>query len=108
MLTVAEDCGSHWKINGAKKWVTNGTICDVFVLWAKTDAGIQGFLCPRDTEGVHFQDIHNKMSLRASVSAECTLENVELPKDAILPGARGLGTALNCLNQARYGIIWVY
>ena len=106
METQAEDCGTHWLINGAKRWVTNGSICDVFILWAKTSDGIRAFLCPRETEGVEFTEIKNKMSLRASVGSECTLEQVRLPKGAVLPGAKGLGAALNCLNQARYGIAW--
>lgn len=106
MNTFAEDCGSYWNLNGAKRWVTNGSICDVFILWARTENGVRAFLCPRDTEGVEFTEIRNKMSLRASVSAECSIDNVRLPKDAILPGAKGLGAALNCLNQARYGIVW--
>ncbi|SMF46697.1 acyl-CoA dehydrogenase family protein [Pseudobacteriovorax antillogorgiicola] len=106
METRAEDRGDHWLLSGEKRWVTNGTLCDVVLVWARTDDGVRGFLCPADTPGVKFRSINRKLSLRASASAELSLDQVKLPKSAELPAARGLGAALNCLNQARYGIVW--
>lgn len=106
MTTFAEDKGSHWEISGSKRWVTNGSIAHVVVLWARTQDGIRGFLCPTQLEGVQFKTLDRKLSLRASVSSELLLDRVKLPKDAILPGTKGIGSALDCLNQARYGIVW--
>ncbi|TDB88584.1 acyl-CoA dehydrogenase family protein [Actinomadura sp. 7K534] len=106
MLTRARRDGSDWILNGAKMWITNGSVADVAVVWAQTDEGIRGFLVPKDTLGFTTGDIHRKMSLRASVTSELVLEDVRVPADAMLPGARGLRGPLGCLSEARYGIVW--
>jgi glutaryl-CoA dehydrogenase len=87
-------------------WITNGSLADVAVVWARTDGGIRGFLVPRGTPGFTTQDIHKKLSLRASVTSELILDDVRLPADAQLPGAGGLGAPLSCLNEARFGIVF--
>src|ERR1700745_4164461 len=87
-------------------WITNGSVADVAVVWAQTDDGVRGFLIPCDTKGFSTQDIHKKLSLRASVTSELLLDDVRLPGDAMLPEARGLRGPLSCLNEARYGIVW--
>ena len=87
-------------------WITNGGVADVAVVWAKTDDGIRGFLVPRDTPGFTTQDIHGKLSLRASVTSELVFDDVRLPEDAVLPGVTGMRGPLSCLNEARYGIVW--
>jgi len=87
-------------------WITNGTIADVAVVWAKTDEGIQGFLVDRGTPGLSAREIKGKLSLRASVTAELILENVAVPEANRLPGVKGLRGPLSCLTQARYGISW--
>jgi glutaryl-CoA dehydrogenase len=87
-------------------WITNGSIADVAVVWARTDEGVRGFLVPCGTDGFTTQDIHRKLSLRASVSSELLLDDVRLPADAILPEATSLRGPLSCLNEARFGIIW--
>jgi glutaryl-CoA dehydrogenase len=106
MRTTARRDGSDWVLNGTKMWITNGTLADVAVVWARTDDGIRGFVVPRGTPGFTAVEISRKMSLRASVTAELVLEDCRLPDDAMLPGARGLAGPLGCLNEARYGIIW--
>ncbi|GAA0546754.1 acyl-CoA dehydrogenase family protein [Actinomadura livida] len=106
MLTRARRDGSDWILNGAKMWITNGSVADVAVVWAQTDEGIRGFLVPKDTPGFTTGDIHRKMSLRASVTSELVLEDVRVPADAMLPGAQGLRGPLGCLSEARYGIVW--
>jgi glutaryl-CoA dehydrogenase len=106
MRTHAKREGSDWILNGSKMWITNGSIADVAVVWARTDDGIRGFLVPRGTPGFTTRDVHKKLSLRASVTSELTLDDVRLPEDAILPGVRGLKGPLGCLSEARYGIIW--
>jgi glutaryl-CoA dehydrogenase len=93
-------------LDGHKRWVTNGSIADVAVIWAMTDQGIRGFLVPRGTPGFSTSDIKHKWSLRASVSSEIALEGCRLPDDAALPGIIGLRGPLSCLNEARYGIVW--
>jgi glutaryl-CoA dehydrogenase len=106
MRTHAKREGSDWILNGSKMWITNGSIADVAVVWARTDDGIRGFLVPRGTRGFTTRDIHKKLSLRASVTSELTLDDVRLPEDAVLPGVRGLKGPLGCLSEARYGIVW--
>ena len=106
MLTRARRDGSDWVLNGAKMWITNGSVADVAVVWAQTDDGIRGFLVPKGTPGFTTSDIHQKMSLRASVTSELVLEDVRVPADAVLPGAKGLKGPLGCLSEARYGIVW--
>ena len=87
-------------------WITNGTVADVSVVWAHTDDGVRGFLVPAGTPGYTANDIHRKLSLRASVTSELVLDEVRLPADAMLPGVSGLKGPLSCLNEARYGIVW--
>ena len=106
MRTVAKRDGSDWILNGTKMWITNGSVADVAVVWAQTDDGIRGFVVPTSTPGFQARDIHQKMSLRASVTAELVLTEVRLPEDAVLPGVRGLRGPLSCLNEARFGIIF--
>ena len=106
MRTNARKDGDDWILNGAKMWITNGSIADVAVVWAQTDEGIRGFIVPTDTPGFSTQDIHHKLSLRASVTSELILEDVRLPADAVLPGVTGLKGPLSCLSEARYGILW--
>jgi glutaryl-CoA dehydrogenase len=106
MQTRAEPNGSGWVLSGTKMWITNGTIADVAVVWARTPDGIRGFLVPRGTKGFTARSIHKKMSLRASVTAELHLDEVRLGADAVLPGVTGLKGPLSCLTEARYGIVW--
>ena len=106
MRTRARRDGSDWVLRGRKSWITNGSVADVAVVWAQTDEGVRGFLVPTDTAGFSAPEIGHKMALRASVTSELVLEEVRLPATALLPGARGLGGPLACLNEARYGIVW--
>jgi glutaryl-CoA dehydrogenase len=106
MRTSARRDGPDWIVSGRKMWITNGTISDVAVVWARTDEGIRGFVIPADTPGFSAPEIKHKGSLRASVTAELVLDEVRLPADAVFPEARGLGGPLSCLNEARYGILW--
>ncbi|MHC5211989.1 MAG: acyl-CoA dehydrogenase family protein [Planctomycetota bacterium] len=106
MVTRATKDGDGWVINGAKMWITNGTIADVALVWAKTDDGIQGFLVEKGTEGFSAPEQKRKYSLRASVTSELVLDHVKVPDSARLPGVKGLKGPLNCLSQARYGIAW--
>ncbi len=106
MRTTARRVGSDWAIDGTKMWITNGSFADVAIGWANTDEGIAGFVVPTTTKGFSSNAIHRKLSLRASVTSELILDNVRVPDSARLPGARGLGGPLACLNEARYGIIW--
>jgi glutaryl-CoA dehydrogenase len=106
MRTRARRDGSDWILHGQKMWITNGSVADVAVVWARTDEGVRGFLVPRGTDGFTTQDIHRKLSLRASVTSELLLDDVRLPGDAILPEATSLRGPLSCLNEARYGIVW--
>jgi glutaryl-CoA dehydrogenase len=106
MRTHAKREGSDWILSGSKMWITNGSIADVAVVWARTDDGIRGFLVPRGTRGFTTRDVHKKLSLRASVTSELTLDDVRVPGDALLPGVKGLKGPLGCLSEARYGIIW--
>ncbi len=106
MRTHARRDGEDWIVNGQKMWITNGSVADVAVVWATTDEGLRGFLVPRGTPGFTTQDIHGKLSLRASVTSELLLDDVRLPAGALLPGAESLRGPLSCLNEARYGIVW--
>jgi glutaryl-CoA dehydrogenase len=87
-------------------WITNGSMADVAIVWAATDEGIRGFVVPTDSEGFSTQEIHKKLSLRASVTSELLLDDVRLPAEAQLPEATSLRAPLSCLNEARYGIVW--
>jgi len=106
MRTRARRDGDDWILHGQKMWITNGSIADVAVVWAATDEGIRGFVVPTDTPGFTTQDIHKKLSLRASVTSELLLDDVRLPASALLPEATSLRGPLSCLNEARYGIVW--
>jgi glutaryl-CoA dehydrogenase len=106
MRTRARRDGPDWILHGQKMWITNGSIADVAVVWARTDDGIRGFLVPKGTDGFSTQEIHKKLSLRASVTSELLLDDVRLPADALLPQATSLRGPLSCLNEARYGIVW--
>jgi glutaryl-CoA dehydrogenase len=107
MRTHARRNGSDWVLNGAKMWITNGTIADVAVVWARTDEGeIRGFLVEKGLPGFSAPEIHKKISLRASVTSELVLQDVRVPADAMLPEVSTLRGPLSCLNEARYGIVW--
>jgi glutaryl-CoA dehydrogenase len=106
MRTNARRDGDDWVLNGSKMWITNGSLADVATVWARTEDGVRGFLVPRGTPGFTAQDIHHKLSLRASATSELSLQDVRLPASAMLPGARGLAGPLGCLNEARFGIVW--
>ena len=107
MRTHARRDGSDWVLNGAKMWITNGTIADVAVVWARTDDGeIRGFLVEKGTRGFSAPEIHKKISLRASVTSELVLEDVRVPGDAVFPNVTTLRGPLSCLSEARYGIVW--
>jgi glutaryl-CoA dehydrogenase len=106
MRTSARRDGSDWILDGTKMWITNGSIADLAIVWAQTDDGIRGFIVPAGTTGFTANDIHKKLSLRASVTSELVLQNCRVPADALLPNVRGLAGPLGCLNEARYGIVW--
>jgi glutaryl-CoA dehydrogenase len=106
METRARRDGDGWILNGTKRWITNGSIADVAIVWAKVDEGITGFLVEKGTPGFSTRDIHGKFSMRASITSELIFEDVRIPKTAHLPAARGLKGPLGCLTQARYGIAW--
>ncbi len=107
MKTRAVRDGDHWVLNGTKMWITNGTIADIAIVWAKDEEGaIRGFIVPTDTPGFSAPEIKSKMSLRASVTSELVLEDVRVPDALRLPKAEGLKAPLSCLTQARYGIAW--
>jgi glutaryl-CoA dehydrogenase len=106
MRTRARRDGEDWILHGQKMWITNGSVADVAVVWAHTDEGLRGFLVPKGTKGFTTQDIHRKLSLRASVTSELLLDDVRLPAEAMLPEVSSLRGPLSCLNEARYGIVW--
>jgi glutaryl-CoA dehydrogenase len=106
MRTTARRDGPDWVLDGTKMWITNGTVADVATVWARTDEGIRGFLVPTDTPGFTARPVGRKLSLRASDTAELVLDGVRLPDAARLPEAQGLGAALRCLNEARFGIVF--
>ncbi|GAA2993802.1 acyl-CoA dehydrogenase family protein [Kitasatospora albolonga] len=106
MRTRASRKGTDWVLNGSKMWITNGSISDVAVVWAQTEEGVRGFLVERGTPGFTANDVHGKLSLRASVTSELVFDEVVLPADAVLPGVTGLRGPLSSLGEARYGILW--
>jgi glutaryl-CoA dehydrogenase len=110
MRTTARRHGTDWILNGTKMWITNGSIADLAIVWARTDdlAGgtFAGFIVPRDTPGFTANDIPKKLSLRASVTSELVLDDVRLPESARLPEVHSMRGPLSCLNEARYGILW--
>ncbi len=106
MRTRADRDGDHWILNGTKSWITNGTIADVAVVWARTADGIRGFLVERGTRGFESLEHRGKYSMRASVTSQLIFEDCSIPADQILPKTTGLKNALMCLSQARYGIAW--
>jgi glutaryl-CoA dehydrogenase len=111
MITVAKETKDGWVLNGAKMWITNGSTAQAAIVWAKTGAldqpdSIRGFIVPTDTTGFTAKDQKGKLSLRASDTSELVLQDVHLPKDAILPKSGGLKSPLMCLTAARYGIAW--
>ena len=107
MITKAEKVDNGYKLNGAKMWITNGTIADIAIVWAKDDDDvIRGFIIEKDFEGFSAPEMHGKWSLRASVTSELVLENVFVPDSHLLPNIKGIKGPLGCLNQARYGIGW--
>lgn len=106
MKTHAKKDGDDWVINGAKMWITNGTLADIAIVWAQTDDGIQGFIVEKSFPGFEARNIHKKMSLRASVTSELYFDNVRVPDANRLPSVKGLKGPLSCLSQARYGICW--
>ena len=104
-LTATPD-GDGWVLNGTKTWIGNGSVADVAVVWGRTPEGIRGFLVERDRPGFHTRDIEDRLSLRAATVSELTFTDCRVPADALLPGAVGLGAALRCLTEARFGIIF--
>jgi glutaryl-CoA dehydrogenase len=106
MRTNARRDGSDWIINGSKMWITNGTVADVAIVWARTEDGISGFVVPTDTAGFSARTMSHKLSLRASITSELAFDDLRLPADAKLPEARGLSGPLACLSEARFGIIF--
>ena len=106
MKTHAKKDGDDWILNGSKMWITNGSIADVCVVWAMTDEGVRGFLVEKDMPGFDAQEIHNKFSLRASITGALFFDNVRIPNSNVLPGIIGMKGPLSCLSQARYGISW--
>jgi glutaryl-CoA dehydrogenase len=106
MLTRAKRDGGDWILSGEKTWITNGSVADVAVVWARAEDGIRGFLIERGTPGFSASEIHGKLSMRASVTSSLKLDDCRVPEAAMLPGAKGLKSALSCLTQARYGIGW--
>lgn len=107
MTTNIKDAGSHFILNGAKMWISNSPFADIAVVWAKDEAGIvRGVIVERGMKGFTTPETHNKWSLRASATGELVFDNVEIPKENILPNIKGLKGPLSCLNQARFGIAW--
>ena len=106
MRTTARRDGSDWILNGSKMWITNGSVADVAVVWARAEEGVLGFLVPKGTKGFSAPVMKRKLSLRASVTSELAFDDVRLPADAQLPEARGLSGPLACLSEARFGIVF--
>jgi glutaryl-CoA dehydrogenase len=106
MATRARRDGGDWVINGTKRWITNGNVAHLAIVWARTEEGIRGFLVETGTKGFQAREIHHKLSMRASVTSELILDDVRVPARNELPGAQGLKAPLSCLNEARYGIVW--
>jgi len=106
MLARAEKIDGGYRLSGSKMWISNSPIADVFVVWAKLDDVIRGFVLDKGTKGLSAPKIHGKLSLRASITGEIVMDGVEVSEDHLLPNARGLGGPFGCLNRARYGIAW--
>jgi glutaryl-CoA dehydrogenase len=106
MLTKARKDGGEWIINGEKTWITNGSVADVAIVWARTEEGIRGFLVEKGTPGFSSSELHGKLSMRVSVTASLALTDCRVPESAMLPKAKGLKGPLGCLTQARFGIGW--
>ncbi len=106
MRTRARRDGDKWVLDGTKMWITNGSVADVAVVWARADDGIRGFIVPTDTPGFSAPKIGGKLSLRASITSELVLDGVRLPADAVLPDVTTLRGPLSCLNEARFGIVF--
>jgi len=111
LITTAREDGDSWVLNGTKMWITNGSLADIAIIWAKTGAlddpsSIRGFIVPTGRDGFSAKDQAGKLSLRASDTSELVLEDVKIPKDHLLPRSDGLGSPLMCLTQARYGVAW--
>jgi glutaryl-CoA dehydrogenase len=106
MITRAERSSGGYVLNGAKMWITNGSIADIAVVWAKLDGSVRGFLVEKGTAGFSAPEMKGKHSLRASVTSELIFDDVHLPESSMLPGGEGLKLPLSCLSQARYGIAW--
>jgi glutaryl-CoA dehydrogenase len=106
MRATAERCGDTWVLNGEKTWITNGSVADIAIVWARTSDGVRGFLVESGTPGYSTSDIHGKLSMRVSVTSSLHLSNCAIPASNQLPNAAGLKAALNCLSQARFGIGW--
>ena len=106
METHAERTANGFRINGTKFWITNATLADVIVVWAKLDDVVRGFIVERDAPGLTTNEIHNKLSMRMSATGSVALEDVEVPEESLLPETKGLASALQCLTLARFGIAW--
>ena len=106
MATRARRDGDDWVISGTKRWITNGNVAHLAIVWARTEQGIRGFLVETGTKGFEAREIHHKLSMRASVTSELVLDEVRIPASNELPEAQGLKAPLSCLNEARYGIVW--
>ncbi len=106
LATFARRDGDDWVLTGSKRWIGLASIADVAIVWAQTDDGVRGFLVPTDTAGFTATPITQKLSMRASIQCDIELHDVRLPADAILPNGKGLRAAFECLNEARYGILW--
>jgi glutaryl-CoA dehydrogenase len=106
MQTRATADGDHWVLNGEKTWITNGSVADVAIVWARAADGIRGFLVEKGTPGFTTSEIHGKLSMRASVTSSLALSDCRVPASAMLPEAQGLKAPLSCLSQARFGIGW--
>ncbi len=104
--TAVRNLDGSWTLTGAKRWIGLASIADVAVIWAQTDSGVRGFVVPTVTPGFTATVIEPKLSMRASIQCDITLDGVQLPADAVLPGALGLKGPFSCLNEARYGIMW--
>jgi glutaryl-CoA dehydrogenase len=106
MATRARREGDDWVISGTKRWITNGNVAQLAIIWARTEQGIRGFLVESGTKGFEARLIHHKLSMRASITSELILDDVRIPAGNQLPEAQGLKAPLSCLNEARYGIVW--